>query len=328
MTEVILHSCPVCRTSLELDDLFCPNCGRESPVQKPPPNGSPSATLGLPTRREFSCEGCGASMSYDPSVQSLRCPYCGSVKIERRESQGLLRPDGVVPFSVDEKAVRTLLRTHLTKSWFSPGDLLREGTLVKIEPVYVPCWVFSAQTATQWTADVADVPLGANGTWRPVYGEHQGEYSAIFVPASRVLSLEEMDSLGNFDLTEAVGPEILEGGSAFVELFTIPRKYARSFAAEKIRRLEAETCRRKFLQAGHRNLNVNVTITHLSGRPYLVPVWVLAYRYRGKVFRFLVNGQTGLVTGRVPISWTKVTVYVLAAMTAIVAVAMLSRVLG
>jgi hypothetical protein len=38
----------------------------------------------------------------------------------------------------------------------------------------------------------------------------------------------------------------------------------------------------------------------------LLPVWIVAYRYRDEVFRFLVNGQTGRSIGKAPLSWQKI----------------------
>jgi hypothetical protein len=38
----------------------------------------------------------------------------------------------------------------------------------------------------------------------------------------------------------------------------------------------------------------------------LLPVWIMAYRFRDRVFRFLVNGQTGKATGEAPISYAKI----------------------
>ncbi len=50
-----------------------------------------------------------------------------------------------------------------------------------------------------------------------------------------------------------------------------------------------------------------ITFKHI-----LLPVWVSAYRYNGKVYRFLVNGQTGAVSGERPWSAWKITFAVLA----------------
>jgi Ni,Fe-hydrogenase I cytochrome b subunit len=43
----------------------------------------------------------------------------------------------------------------------------------------------------------------------------------------------------------------------------------------------------------------------------LFPVWIASYRYRSKIYRFLINGQTGEVQGQAPVSWIKITLVVL-----------------
>jgi len=53
-----------------------------------------------------------------------------------------------------------------------------------------------------------------------------------------------------------------------------------------------------------------VTFKHL-----LLPVWLAAYKYRGKTYRFVVNGRTGRVQGERPWSLWKIAVAVLLATT-------------
>jgi hypothetical protein len=48
----------------------------------------------------------------------------------------------------------------------------------------------------------------------------------------------------------------------------------------------------------------------MSSEPVLLPVWIMAYRYRDEVFRFLVNGQTGKCSGQAPVSQMKIAVVV------------------
>ena len=43
----------------------------------------------------------------------------------------------------------------------------------------------------------------------------------------------------------------------------------------------------------------------------LFPVWIASYRYKDKIYHFLVNGQTGEVQGEAPISWIKVALVVI-----------------
>ena len=44
----------------------------------------------------------------------------------------------------------------------------------------------------------------------------------------------------------------------------------------------------------------------LTFKHVLLPIWLAAYKYRGKTYRFVVNGRTGSVQGERPISMIKV----------------------
>ena len=59
------------------EELFCSNCGTEAPRR----DESPPQDRATVAKHSFVCDGCGASMSYDASVQTLRCPFCGSEKL-------------------------------------------------------------------------------------------------------------------------------------------------------------------------------------------------------------------------------------------------------
>jgi hypothetical protein len=44
----------------------------------------------------------------------------------------------------------------------------------------------------------------------------------------------------------------------------------------------------------------------ITWKHVLLPVWSLAYTWRGKTYPVLVHGQTGRVVGRAPYSWIKI----------------------
>jgi len=56
----------------------------------------------------------------------------------------------------------------------------------------------------------------------------------------------------------------------------------------------------------HRNLNVRTQFSHINSDLCLLPIYVLTYRYKDRLFRFLVNGQTGKVAGEKPVSWNRI----------------------
>jgi hypothetical protein len=56
----------------------------------------------------------------------------------------------------------------------------------------------------------------------------------------------------------------------------------------------------------HRSLEVSTHFNHINSDLCLLPVYVLSYRYREKLYRFLVNGQTGKCSGDKPVSWRRI----------------------
>lgn len=297
------EKCSVCGALLDEEDLFCANCGTEAP---------PRAGLGRPlatheTTHSFQCAGCGASMAYDAAVQALRCPFCGSQQLNAEPAAKALSPDRIVPFEVDRTRAVGGLRQWLGRGFWRPGDLASSAVVDQIAAVYVPCWIFRARTFTYWSADTDQTPPGARGNWCPVVGEQRGEYAGLLIGASGVLAPQEMSRLAGFELTRARPAGEVPLAGTIVEQFRVPRKYARPLAQQGLEDLERQACQ-AYVPGSCRNLKVNVRLEELASEPMLVPVWIMAYRYRGQVFRFLINGQTGQATGQAPVSWAKIAV--------------------
>lgn len=146
----------------------------------------------------------------------------------------------------------------------------------------------------------------SRGDWRPLFGEHRGEYAGVLVGASGSLTSSETHALCPFDLASAVPPSQVDLENVTVEKFKVGRKYARPIAREGLESLECQTCEGLYVPGKARNCKVNTLVEGLASEPVLLPVWIMAYRYKDRVFRFLVNGQTGAATGEAPTSWLKV----------------------
>ena len=52
-------------------------------------------------------------------------------------------------------------------------------------------------------------------------------------------------------------------------------------------------------------------VGRLTFKHVLLPVWLAAYRYRGRSFRFVINGRTGAVQGERPYSTIKIVLAIL-----------------
>lgn len=295
----LLEKCEVCRALLDEEDLFCANCGREAPHQAPE-----QADRTVETTHNFACGGCGASMSYDADAQTLRCPFCGSERLEKQADAKTLAPRRVAPFVVSQSQAQAVLRKALGSGFWRPSDLSQAAVVTKMSAVYVPYWVFRANTHTYWTADSSHTPMGARGDWYPLTGEHRASYQGILVGASGALTANETAAICPFDLATATPPEEIDLSGAIVEQFRVQRKYARVQARSGLEEMERQACTR-YVPGRARNVQVNLRLEGLSSEPMLLPVWVMAYRYKGKLYRFLLNGQSGKAHGEAPFSWAK-----------------------
>ena len=296
----LLTKCTVCQALLDEEDLFCANCGTESPDHK-----AQQSQATLVATHNFECQGCGASMSYDASAQTLRCPFCGSDKLSEQKDVKVLRPHWVVPFAIEQNDALARMRQWLGSSFWRPGDLARTAEVTKLTQVYVPYWVFAARVFTYWTADSSQTPFGARGDWFPLAGQNQASYQGLLVGASSVLTPAETSALCPFELSAGIPPDQVDLENVVYEQFRVQRKYARPLAQAGLEAQERETCR-KYVPGNCRNLHVNVRVEGLTGEPVLLPVWIMAYRYKDQIHRFLVNGQTGQCTGTAPTSYAKI----------------------
>jgi predicted RNA-binding Zn-ribbon protein involved in translation (DUF1610 family) len=302
MTDLIAK-CQVCHSLLDEEDLFCANCGTEAPRREASEQAGDRSRMAT---HNFECKGCGASMSYDAKAAALRCPFCGSVDMVQKTDARVLAPNRVIPFRVGRDDAVATMRQWLGNSFWRPSDLARQARVVEMTPVYVPYWVFEARTHTYWTADTNRTPAGARGDWYPLSGDHHGHYSGLLVGASGALTPRETSQLCPFDLSAGESPENVDLDNVTVEQFSLPRKYARPLARQGLEASESAACTANYVPGRARNVHVNVRIDSMSSEPVLLPVWIMAYRYRDTLYRFLVNGQTGRSTGLAPVSWRKI----------------------
>jgi hypothetical protein len=59
--------------------------------------------------------------------------------------------------------------------------------------------------------------------------------------------------------------------------------------------------------------SLNTTRSSITYKHVLLPMWICSYRYKDKIYRFLVNARTGEVQGQRPWSRVKIALAVITA---------------
>jgi hypothetical protein len=191
--------------------------------------------------------------------------------------------------------------------------------------VYVPFWTFDAHVHSDWTAEAGyyyyeteEYTSYENGEsvtrtrqvqrtrWESAWGRRDDDYDDTLVCASKGLPSELVDKFTSFNtkLLVPYGPQYLAGWKA--ESYAIDLQNAHGIGKQKMSTQQEARCARDVPGDTHRGLVVNNHWSRETFKHVLLPIWIAAYRYNEKPYRFLVNGQTGEVTGEAPYSWVKI----------------------
>jgi predicted RNA-binding Zn-ribbon protein involved in translation (DUF1610 family) len=342
--------CPQCGADMRFapggDTLVCDHCGftqsvegagarpagtvRELDLQAALDNRlPPSETV---EARMTRCPNCGAAFEFGASEHARTCPFCATPVVVDTGTERHLKPQGVLPFSVSEQQARDAMTRWLGALWFAPNGLqeyARKGR--KLDGIYVPYWTYDADTKSRYRGERGTyyyttrtvVRNGKNQTvrerhtrWTSASGRVARFFDDVLVLASTSLPKRYTDALEPWDLhgMQDYRPEFLAGFRA--ESYTVDIadgwKEARAHMAQAIE----NDVRADIGGDEQRVHDVDTQVSDTTFKHVLLPVWLAAYKYGGRSFRFVVNGRTGEVQGERPWSKWKVAFAVLLALIA------------
>ena len=269
-------------------------------------------------RKAVRCTKCGAVETFEPGVAAKACAFCGTpAVVEAPANVDLVRPEGVLPFTVAKNDALQRFRGWLNSLWFRPGNLKERAALTGIQGIYVPFWTFDADSHSDWTAEAGyrhGSGKNARVEWRPASGNLDHRFDDLPVPASQGVDAATARELEPFPTAELVAydPSYLSGFLA--EEYAVGLGEAQTLARQRMDETLRKACRAEVPGDECRNLRVSTVYSQWQYKSGLVPVWIAAYVYQGKSFRYVVNGATGKATGTAPWSWVKIGFAVLAAL--------------
>lgn len=331
------RACPSCGAPVEALDPFCGSCG--SPLAPRPEAGDAEAS---PQSRFFRCDSCGAQVAIDPSQRSYTCPFCDSNYVVEysADQTGRQAPEFVVGFAVTaEEAMRKFRRWLGRNGWFRPGDLKAAEVAEKLKGVYIPFWSFSMLARSRWSAEIGEhwyrtetyttmengKPVTKTRTvteteWWDLSGRHHHYYSGYLVSGSRGLKQDDAERIKPFHLAAVrrYAPFFLAGWMC--EEYSVEREAAVAISRREFERLEWEKIAALLPGDTHRRIEARTEFHKVGSDLVLLPVYVLSYRYRNRLYRFLLNGQTGKAAGNKPVSWWKIGLTAAAAILAVIGV--------
>ena len=323
--------------------LTCPYCGHENQiatidtaVEEQDYHAALTnlaRTEQMEERMEVKCGSCGASSTLGPNVAADECPFCGTPIVQAAVAKRVFKPAGLLAFKIRGEDAQVAFRNWIQSLWFAPNALKKRAKQVeRLQGVYMPYWTFDCQADTQYTGQRGEhyyvtetYTVNVNGRnqtqtrmvqktrWYPASGRVRNGFDDVLVLASDSLPKEKTDALEPWDLSNITPyqDDYLSGFKA--ESYHVTLDSGFEYAKYKMDPVIRDTIRHDIggdVQLIHQ---VNTQYSGITFKHILLPIWISAYRYHNKIYRFLVNGRTGEVQGERPWSWIKITFAVLLA---------------
>ncbi len=333
-------SCPSCGAPYEPMDQFCTACGQAVESVAAAPAIVEAEVI---EQKHFRCKNCGSEVAMDIDTRSYTCAFCDSTYVVEFSANETPRqpPEFVIGFGVTrEMAEEKFHKWFATNSWFRPGDLQSATIERKLRGIYMPFWAFSMLAKSRWSASIGEFwyrtetyTTRENGKtvtktrrvreteWWQLSGRHHKYYSGYLVSGSRGLSQAEADRIKPFHLPalKRYKPFFLAGWLS--EEYSVARNAALEQCKQFFYQHERQNVAAFLPGDTHRQLQVSTRFSNVNSDLILLPVYLLAYRYQDKLYRFMVNGQTGKVVGEKPLSWKRIGVAIGIAVGVIAAIA-------
>ncbi len=317
--------------------LGCDHCGNEEPIaEKRGPieeldlrraaslETVPAAAL--EETRVARCQSCGAMIEFDAELHAQECPFCASPLVIDTGVHRHIKPQAQLPFLLAEEDARGQMKKWLGRLWFAPSDLKKYARASRaMQGVYVPYWTYDAETRTRYSGqrgtvyyENRPVRVVVNGRaqtvmqqtarvrWRPAQGQVARNFDDVLVLGSKSLPKRFTDALAPWDLSalSRYEPKYLAGFRAEGYTLQVDAGYAE--AKEIMNAVIRSDVRRDIGGDQQRIDRLKTDVGALTFKHILLPVWLAAYRFRGRSFRFVVNGRTGSVQGERPYSAFKI----------------------
>ena len=292
------------------------------------------------------CSSCGASSTLEPNVTAASCPYCATpLVVSDASNESVIQPKSLLPFKLDKDAAKKEFDKWVKKLWFAP-NILKKATLnfEHFKGVYIPYWTFDTDTSSNYigqrgehyyvsesyttTEDgksVTKTRQVQRTRWHSTSGRVNKFFDDILTVATKSLPKKYIYKLEPWDLENLVPFDKNYLSGFIAEKYQIELEegfeIAKEIADDKIR----ELVRRDIGGDEQRITTLNTSYKNVSFKHLLLPVYVSAFKFKDKIYQFLVNGRTGEVQGERPYSWVKISLAVLAGLAIALTIYLLTK---
>ncbi|MEM7483957.1 MAG: DNA helicase PriA [Bacteroidota bacterium] len=270
------------------------------------------------------CKNCGADQHVEENYKSLHCVYCSMpLVIADAYKEDWILPGAVLPFQIKKEKSFVIFQKWVSKLWWAPNKLKKAALDPQFtKGLYLPYWTFDAQLFASYTGKRGEYYYetqsyrDSNGKkqtrrvrktrWYAASGNVSGFVDDTLIKASKQKTGRIPNKIARWNLKKL---QPFNSGflSGFVtEKYTIPLKEGHLHSKEVARDIATRWCKQDIGGDTQRVSSLDMNLSEETFKHILLPVYVSAYRFKGKEYNFFINGENGQISGTRPYSFWKI----------------------
>lgn len=265
----------------------------------------------------YSCSSCGAEIMADDHQTALFCYYCHNPVILAGKLTGDYKPNKVIGFRYTRDQALDSFKKWCGKRLFVPSDFKSAQQLEKMTGLYVPFWVADCDVDAQYQAIGKKVRTWTSGNY--VYTETK-EYQIVRnariltkgIPADGESKIDDllMEAIEPFNYSDLKDFSMSYLSGFYADKYDVDRAGVFPRIRDRANKVSKDVIRGSV--SGYTSVSVkeeNYNILKTDWQYMMLPVWFMSYSYKGKVYEFAMNGQTGKLAGTPPLSMPKLATF-------------------
>ena len=259
--------------------------------------------------QSYTCPACSGVLMTDLQTAATFCPYCGNPAVISSRVSGVLRPDGVIPFRTGKEDAKAAFLRLCKGKPLLPKFFKDQQQLDKITGIYVPFWLYDCESELDGNYKATRIHTWSDRDYNYTKTDHymltrraDAAFSGIPMDGSSKMDDVFMESIEPYDYNQ-----LQPFDTAYLSGFLADKYDVEASSGEQRIRQRVDSSMNELLQPSFLGYHTVVPtsrqlqVSHNTARYVLLPVWLLNTSYKGKVYTFAMNGQTGKITGTLPI---------------------------
>lgn len=307
-----LFECEYCGNKFTIEDLENYKKKLESAIKKEQSKNKQQTNKTF-SSDAYHCENCGANIILGKNTASTSCVYCKSSAIIKDRLDGVYAPSKIITFAFSKEDAINKFKNLCKGRRLMPNDFDNPKNISSMEGLYVPFWLYNCENKATLYATCKDITTWSDSR----YINTKTDYYKVTVNGKLSFKNVPNDAASRFDdnIMHAIEPFDYNGFKEF------NMSYLSGYLSEKYDVLhnDAYVIAKGRIDDDSKNYllnkiggfdsksvdSYNSEVSMLNNDYVLLPVWVLNIKYKDKIYRFAMNGQSGKMVGEIPVDTKK-----------------------